>query len=205
MGLHVDIEKIFIDNINRTGVERKNNCVINTGDNPTKEERTRMIQENRCNYELTKEYVRNIKLPKTNTSKFKHTIMLEEIETNKFSTIEKIHHLIMLKKAVESKVEYLAKRGVEEEDDTMWAYFAPGMTSTGQTGEINGNTNGITHRNHKMLKKRMFNYSSESEDISVGNHSVLKDDESLLEDPMNFNDQVIISLKKIDTGYSVLP
>ena len=29
--------------MNKTGVMRKNNCVINTGDNPTRIERTRRI------------------------------------------------------------------------------------------------------------------------------------------------------------------
>ena len=29
--------------MNKTGVMRKNNCVINTGDNPTRLERTRRI------------------------------------------------------------------------------------------------------------------------------------------------------------------
>ena len=35
MGLQVDPEKIYVDNIKKKGVLRKNNCVINTGDNPT--------------------------------------------------------------------------------------------------------------------------------------------------------------------------
>lgn len=174
MGLHIDIEKVFIDNINRTGVERKNNCVINTGDNPTRQERTRCIAENKDKYGLTKECVQSIRLPKTNNSQFKDTIMLEEIETNKFSTIEKIHHLIMLKKAVQNKVEYLAKRGVEEQDDSMWAYTGPGACVT---NNLNGNTNGYTQRSTKMLKRSMLSESS-SDHIESHAHSVLEDNES---------------------------
>jgi hypothetical protein len=34
MGLKVDLEKIFIDNQKKIGLKRKNNCIINTGDNP---------------------------------------------------------------------------------------------------------------------------------------------------------------------------
>lgn len=43
MGLNVDMELIFRDNMQKTNVIRKNNCIINTGDNPEKEERKRRI------------------------------------------------------------------------------------------------------------------------------------------------------------------
>jgi len=46
MGLKVDINRIFLDNMKKTNAIRKSNCIINTGDNPTKEERKRRIQEN---------------------------------------------------------------------------------------------------------------------------------------------------------------
>lgn len=53
MGLHVDIEKVFMDNMKvkvsavYKNALRKNNCIINTGDNPTKEERERKTSENK--------------------------------------------------------------------------------------------------------------------------------------------------------------
>lgn len=37
MGLHLNLEKIFQDNMRKTGVTRKNNFIINTSNNPTKE------------------------------------------------------------------------------------------------------------------------------------------------------------------------
>jgi vacuolar-type H+-ATPase subunit B/Vma2 len=46
MGLKVEIMKIFMDNMKKTNATRKSNCIINTGDNPTKEERKRRILEN---------------------------------------------------------------------------------------------------------------------------------------------------------------
>ena len=61
MGLHIDIESVFIDNISIQGVERKNNCIINTGDNPTRAERLTKIEDNRKKYGLSKDYVRSIK------------------------------------------------------------------------------------------------------------------------------------------------
>lgn len=47
MGLHLDLETVFNDNMNKTGVTRKNNFIINTSNNPTKEERKIRIEENR--------------------------------------------------------------------------------------------------------------------------------------------------------------
>ena len=31
MGSHVDIDRVFYDNMKKTDVTRKNNCIINTG------------------------------------------------------------------------------------------------------------------------------------------------------------------------------
>jgi hypothetical protein len=47
VGLQIDLEKVWIDNNHKVGVMRKNGCVINTGDNPNKEERKLRIEENR--------------------------------------------------------------------------------------------------------------------------------------------------------------
>jgi hypothetical protein len=44
MGLHLNLEKVFQDNMKKTGVTRKNNFIINTSNNPTKEERKRQIE-----------------------------------------------------------------------------------------------------------------------------------------------------------------
>ncbi len=36
MGLHLNLERVFQDNMKKTGVTRKNNFIINTSNNPTK-------------------------------------------------------------------------------------------------------------------------------------------------------------------------
>ena len=36
MGLHVDLKRVFEDNMKKTGVLRKNNFIINSKDNPNK-------------------------------------------------------------------------------------------------------------------------------------------------------------------------
>lgn len=48
---------------------RKNGCVINTGDNPNKEERKNRIEENRTKYSISQEEVtitQNIRSKKSN-------------------------------------------------------------------------------------------------------------------------------------------
>lgn len=44
MGLKLDLQAIFKDNMQKIGVTRKNNFIINTSDNPTKQEKNRRIQ-----------------------------------------------------------------------------------------------------------------------------------------------------------------
>ena len=80
MGLHVDLEKIFHDNMKKTeNVIRKNNCIINTGDNPNKEERKKRIDRNRILYGLTPSEVKSIKLPKNKNPIFSNLYTLEEV------------------------------------------------------------------------------------------------------------------------------
>lgn len=65
-----------------TTAMRKNNCIINTGDNPTKEERKRRIDENRKLYGLTRDQIIAIKLPKFKCKDVNHLLTLEEIEND---------------------------------------------------------------------------------------------------------------------------
>jgi len=104
MGLHVDLQMIFHDNMKKQNAKRKNNCIINEGDNPNKEERKRKIEENRSKYGLTIDIIRSIKLPKVHAGGIKEIYSLEEIESNKFSTLEKIKHLEFLKRLIEKKL-----------------------------------------------------------------------------------------------------
>jgi len=76
MGLHLDLEALYVENMNKTGVLRKNNFIINTNDNPTKEDKLRQIEENQQKYGLTREQVKIIKLPRWRTEGF---LTLEEI------------------------------------------------------------------------------------------------------------------------------
>lgn len=47
------MEKVWKENNAKQCAMRKNGCVINTGDNPTKEERKNRIEENRLKYQIS--------------------------------------------------------------------------------------------------------------------------------------------------------
>jgi hypothetical protein len=84
MGLHVRLEDVFGDNMKRVDVVRKNNFIVNTNDNPNKDERKRRIEENKLKYGLKPDEISDIRLPKWRTQGF---LTLEEIETDKLSTL----------------------------------------------------------------------------------------------------------------------
>ena len=67
MGLHVDTRKVFADNQLKQGpeIQRKNNFIINTGDNMTAEESEVRIKTNKKKYGLKPEYIKILKLPKS--------------------------------------------------------------------------------------------------------------------------------------------
>lgn len=72
---------------------RKNNCIINTGDNPTKEERRKRIAENKIKYGISEEQINSIVLPKYKTKSAFNFLSLESIETDKFTTLEILKNL----------------------------------------------------------------------------------------------------------------
>lgn len=84
MGLHLNLQAVFNDNMKKTGVTRKNNFIINTNDNLTKQDKKRLIEQNRAKYGLSREEVKTIKLPRWRTQGF---LTLEEIETDKLNTM----------------------------------------------------------------------------------------------------------------------
>jgi hypothetical protein len=47
MGLSVDMERVYLRNMARKNEFRKNNIIINTGDNMTQEQRAEKIKQNK--------------------------------------------------------------------------------------------------------------------------------------------------------------
>ena len=107
MGLHVDLEAIYLDNRAKTDVVRKNGLVINTGDNPTKQEIHRKREANKKKYGLSADFVRELQLPKTQTKEWLKVLTLDQIfkESSNFSCMEKLTHLEVLLEALERKLQ----------------------------------------------------------------------------------------------------
>lgn len=74
-------------------VIRKNNCIINTGNNPNKEERKKRISENKKKYGVSQEEIDSIVLPRFSTELSKNCTNLDAIEAtaDKKTTIEMIN------------------------------------------------------------------------------------------------------------------
>lgn len=108
MGLHLDLERIFLDNRQKIGsnVLRKAGLIINDGDNPTKAQVNSKRDKNRKKYGLSVHFVENLKLPKAMTKEWLKVLTFEQIMRNasNFSTVEKIHHLTILEEALERKL-----------------------------------------------------------------------------------------------------
>ena len=109
MGLHLDLDKIYLDNMRKPGT-RKNNCLINTGDNQSKEDKKRKIEENLKKYGIEQEYIKLIKLPKARKDCVAKYFTVEEIDTDRFTTVEKLMFSEQLVAEIEKKL-----RGLEEE------------------------------------------------------------------------------------------
>ncbi|PRP75806.1 hypothetical protein PROFUN_08800 [Planoprotostelium fungivorum] len=65
VGVHLDPRDVWASNNEKQGPDyrRKNGCIINTGNNPTREERLVKIEDNRKKFGLTQEQVDAIVIP----------------------------------------------------------------------------------------------------------------------------------------------
>ena len=57
MGLHIDLEAVYLDNRAKQNVTRKGGLIINSGDNPTKQETHRKREANKQKYGLSADFV----------------------------------------------------------------------------------------------------------------------------------------------------
>ena len=205
MGLNVDIERVFIDNSKKTGVVRKNNCIINTGDNPNKIERARKINENREKYGIAFEIISKIKLPKRRKSLFKDIILLDEIETNKFSTVEKIVHLKKLLRLVSYKLHVMDRFGHNYFDK--FSMKGPDLNKENLLGKRNYFKDSMPEANGKL---QAFLKETKPIDTSEIGEETLEEEMYLQyirkqRKKKRLNGPVIIGLKKIkDDEYKVM-
>lgn len=104
MGLCINLESVYLDNQQKKEVLRKNNCIINTGDNPTKEERLKRIAENKVKYGISEEQINSIVLPKYKNRTACTFLSLDSIESEKFTTLEILANLHQMSKNIDKKL-----------------------------------------------------------------------------------------------------
>ena len=113
MKLHLDLEQIFLKNLEKQepGMIRKNGMIINTGDNMTKKQQEKLRLQNQRKFGLSQAFVVNLNLPKVKTREWLKVLTYEQIMSgkNNFSTAEKIHHLKILRVALERKLKKIVK------------------------------------------------------------------------------------------------
>ncbi|KAL6047284.1 UBA domain-containing protein [Balamuthia mandrillaris] len=104
-GIHMDPRLVFQESIKRTDVQRKAGLIINTGNNPTKEELLAKRRKNMAKYGLSPEEIEAIQLP----------TLSEVVHTNESSK----HHLNNNRKQYQRKNSKHSSVGGEEEGEEL--------------------------------------------------------------------------------------
>jgi hypothetical protein len=102
---------IIVYSIKGPEIIRKNNFIINTGDNLTLEQRKIKIQQNKVKYGLNASYIRSLKIPKLLSQSIGHFLTIKQIldDKNNFSIVEKINQLKNLIKCMKKKITIIQK------------------------------------------------------------------------------------------------
>lgn len=92
MGLHLDLEKIFIENSKKqsSDIVRKYGCIINSGDNMKKKDLALLKRKNTKLYGLSTKFVLGLNLPKAKTKEWLKVLTLDQILKQKsgFTQVE---------------------------------------------------------------------------------------------------------------------
>ena len=99
--LHLDIDKIAAFNAQKTGVSRKKNRIINTGNNPESKELKRLREFNQQTFGLTSAQIKSLVIPRIST--------LSIIQSLQGDSIAKLEQLYQLKAKVEEKLKKICR------------------------------------------------------------------------------------------------
>jgi len=79
MGLHLDLEQIWIKNAQRQGpdVVRKYGCIINTGDNMSQPQIKKLREKNKKVYGLSSTFVTNLELPRARVKEWLKVLTID--------------------------------------------------------------------------------------------------------------------------------
>ena len=116
MGLHLDLESVYLRNRDRlkdpgSRYQVKNGLLVNVGDNMTAKELERKKRENIRLFGLSVDYYMHLKPPKAKTKEWLKVLTIEQIMRDKtrLSVSQKIHQLEILKVALKKKLNALYK------------------------------------------------------------------------------------------------
>mmetsp|Transcript_1448 Transcript_1448/g.2113 ORF Transcript_1448/g.2113 Transcript_1448/m.2113 type:complete len:193 (+) Transcript_1448:121-699(+) len=109
MKCHIDPADIFAYNKKRRG-KRKNGCLVNTGDNPTKEEVRRKRQENKEKYGLTKEQIAAIVIPALSLADSSNVVIKSNVSGAVSGRMQKYDKIKRLESQIQSLQSVLAQR-----------------------------------------------------------------------------------------------
>lgn len=90
---------------------RKNNFIINSGDNITQDQRNFRIKLNNEKYGLSKEFINSLKIPKLLSLSMGHHLNIKQImdDKNNFSILEKIDQLKNLIECMKKKLQFIER------------------------------------------------------------------------------------------------
>ncbi|CDW84997.1 UNKNOWN [Stylonychia lemnae] len=93
-------------------IQRKNNFIINTGNNLTQLEKEKRLKLNKQKYGLELTYIKSLRLPKPVNNKKEVVLSIDQIFNAKsnFSVVEKLKHLEGLKISLEHKLYQIEKK-----------------------------------------------------------------------------------------------
>jgi hypothetical protein len=63
-------------------------------------------------YGIDKDYIKNIKLPRYKSSRAYNLLTIDEIDSDKLTTLEKLNHLDNLKKEIEKRLKKLSNNNL---------------------------------------------------------------------------------------------
>jgi len=150
MGLHVDAQEVWNCNNSKQGSEykRKNGCLINTGNNPTKEETKRKLEENRKRFGISQEKIDTIVLPLRPPAK--------ELSTQEKR--QKLKQLKMVLNCMQERLYQLKELGLfdpENEIVTSDTFFTSDPTSVNEETLQSDEGNDIPMQSEQKKRKYM--------------------------------------------------
>lgn len=118
MGLHVDLERVYKDNmlkLSKSEKENRKKFIVNEG-GVSKEELFKRRKDNKIKYGISKRVVRQIEIPKISSSVIGHYMTLKQIqsEMSNLSLIRKIEECQNLIECMNRKI-YLINELISEE------------------------------------------------------------------------------------------